>query len=140
MMLITMKRVALSIPIRSVVLALVFSGCVVAWAHAAGQNAPPKTDNTGLNRQDDKSAEPTADRQKEDRSDLKITQQIRQAITRDKSLSTYAHNVKIITQKGQVTLKGPVRSQEEKSAIEMKAIEVAGDNNVTSQLTVVPKK
>ena len=58
---------------------------------------------------------------------------------KDKSLSTYAHNVKIITQNGQVTLKGPVRSEDEKRAIEAKATEVAGENKVTSELNIKPQ-
>ena len=57
----------------------------------------------------------------------------------DKSLSSYAHNVKVITTNGSVTLKGPVRTDEEKSAIEAKATEVAGAGNVTSELTIAPK-
>jgi osmotically-inducible protein OsmY len=66
-------------------------------------------------------AESTADQQKEHRPDLEITRDIRRSILQDKSLSTYAHNVKVISQNGMVTLKGPVRSGEEKSAIEGKA-------------------
>lgn len=58
---------------------------------------------------------------------------------KDKSLSTYAHNVKVITQNGQVTLKGPVRSEDEKKTVEAKATEVAGDNTVTSELDIKPK-
>ena len=61
---------------------------------------------------------------------------VRRAVVADKSLSTYAHNVKIIAQNGKVTLKGPVRSEEEKKAVEAKATEVAGDGNVTSELTI----
>jgi osmotically-inducible protein OsmY len=57
---------------------------------------------------------------------------------KDKSLSTYAHNVKIIARDGMVTLKGPVRSEEEKRVVETKANEVAGANKVTSQLEVKP--
>jgi osmotically-inducible protein OsmY len=45
-------------------------------------------------------------------ADRAITKQIRMAIHDDNSLSTYAHNVKIITQNGKVTLKGPVRSED----------------------------
>jgi len=56
----------------------------------------------------------------------------------DKGLSTYAHNVKIISQGGKVTLKGPVRSDEEKSSIEQKATDVAGAGNVTNEITVKP--
>jgi osmotically-inducible protein OsmY len=62
------------------------------------------------------------------------------AIHDDKSLSTYAHNIKIITQDGKVTLKGPVRSEDEKSNIGAKAAAVAGDGNVTNQIDVAPSK
>jgi len=65
---------------------------------------------------------------------------IRKAIHEDGSLSTYAHNVKIITQDGKVTLRGPVRSEEEKSNIEAKAAAVAGQTNVTNQLEIAPQK
>jgi osmotically-inducible protein OsmY len=58
----------------------------------------------------------------------------------DKSLSTYAHNVKIITQQGQVTLKGPVQSEDEKKAIEAKAAEVVGENKVSNELNVKPQQ
>jgi osmotically-inducible protein OsmY len=67
-------------------------------------------------------------------------QKIRKAVMDEKSLSTYAHNVKIISQDGKVTLKGPVRSAEEKETIAQKAVEVAGAGNVTNDLTVKPAK
>ncbi len=63
-------------------------------------------------------------------------QKIRRAVVADKSLSTYAHNVKIIAEHGKVTLKGPVHSNDERQNIEAKAVEVAGSGNVTNQLTV----
>src|SRR6202521_1407240 len=103
------------------------------------QQSPAPADNTTVNQRDRNSNEPTADQQKNNLSDRDITQQIRRAIVKDKSLSTYAHNVKIITQNGQVTLKGPVRSDDEKRAVEAKAAEVAGENKVTSELDVKPK-
>ena len=56
----------------------------------------------------------------------------------DKSLSTYAHNVKIVTHNGNVTLNGVVRSEDEKSAIEMKAANIAGQSKVTNELKVAP--
>ena len=102
------------------------------------QQASPAPDNTKVNERDRSQNEPTADQQKDNRSDRDITQQIRQSIMKDKSLSTYAHNVKIVTQGGQVTLKGPVRSEDEKKAIETKASEVAGDGKVTSELKIKP--
>src|SRR6202051_507711 len=61
-------------------------------------------------------------------------QAIMQAIMEDKSLSTYAHNGKIITKNGMVTLKGPVRSEEEKKTIVAKAAEVAGGDKVTNEM------
>jgi hyperosmotically inducible protein len=61
---------------------------------------------------------------------------IRRAVVADKSLSTYAHNVKIISESGKVTLKGPVHTEDEKKAIEAKATEVAGAGNVTNEITV----
>jgi hyperosmotically inducible periplasmic protein len=82
----------------------------------------------------------TADQQKNGMSDIEITRKIRHAIVEDKSLSTYAHNIKIITKDGSVTLKGPVKSEDEKSAIEAKAATVAGAANVTDEIQVVPAK
>lgn len=102
----------------------------------SNQQASPAPDNTRVNERDRSQNEPTADQQKDDRSDRDITQQIRQSIMKDKSLSTYAHNVKIVTQNGQVTLEGPVRSEDEKRAIEDKATQVAGEGKVTSELNV----
>ena len=113
-------------------------GTLVLAQDSAGQNAP-SSDNTKMNQRDRNPNEPTADQRQNSRSDLEITQQVRKAIEADKSFSTYAHNVKVITQDGQVTLKGPVRSEEEKRAVEAKAAEVAGEGKVTSQLTVKPK-
>ena len=119
---------------------LLFSAGVLASAQEpTSQQAPPAADNTKVNERDRSQNEPTADQQKANRSDQDITQQIRQSIMKDKSLSTYAHNVKIITQNGQVTLKGPVRSEDEKKTVETKATEVAGENKVTSQLDIKPK-
>ena len=114
--------------------ALYAAGTVLAQEPAGA--AP---DNTTMNQRDKNANEPTADRQKDNRSDREITQQIRKAITNDKSLSTYAHNVKVITQNGQVTLKGPVSSDEEKRAVEAKATEIAGESKVTSELDIKSK-
>ena len=103
-----------------------------------GQQSAP--DNSKTNKRDRDKSSPTADRQKMNPADRDLAKRIRSAITDDKSLSTYAHNIKIIAQDGKVTLKGPVRSEEEKSAIETKATEVAGAGNVINQLEVAPPK
>jgi len=106
----------------------------------AQEPSSPPADNTKVNQRDKAGSQPTADQQKESATDRNLTRQIRQAISKDKSLSTYAHNVKVVSQGGQVTLKGPVRSQEEKQAIEAKAKEIAGAGNVSSQIEVASTK
>jgi osmotically-inducible protein OsmY len=106
----------------------------------AAQQATPPADNSKVNGHDRSGDQPTADQQKNGQSDLELTRQIRRSIVQDASLSTYAHNVKIISQNGKVTLKGPVRSDDEKQAIEAKASEVAGKDNIVSELTIVPTK
>ena len=113
---------------------------VLMNAQEPNSQTPAASDNTKTNQRDRSANEPTADQQKENRSDRDITQQIRQSIVKDKSLSTYGHNVKVITQNGQVTLKGPVKSEDEKRAIEAKAAEVAGENKVSSELNVKPQQ
>jgi hypothetical protein len=99
------------------------------------QQTPP--DNTKQNKDQ---TNPTADQQKMNPADRAITQKIRKAIHEDTTLFTYAHNVKIITQDGKVTLRGPVRSEDEKSNIEAKALAVAGQGNVSNQLEIAPSK
>ena len=103
---------------------------------AIAQNQPPASDNTKVNQRDRVKSEPTADQAKNNISDREIMQKIRKALIDDKSLSTYAHNVKIIAQNGKVTLKGPVRSEEEKQTVEKTAKDVAGGENVTNELTI----
>ena len=73
-------------------------------------------------------------------TDRDLARRIRASIMEDKSLSTYAHNIKIVAQDGKVTLKGPVRSEDEKNAIAAKATEIAGSGNVTDELEVAPPK
>lgn len=97
----------------------------------------PAPDNTKKNK--DQPA-PTADQQKMNPSDRKITQDIRKSIHDDKTLSTYAHNIKIITQGGKVTLRGPVRSEEEKNNLAAKAASVVGQEKVTNELEIAPSK
>jgi osmotically-inducible protein OsmY len=106
----------------------------VAIPQESGQSQP---DNTKQNR--DQSA-PTADQQKNNDGDRVITQKIRKSIMAEKSLSAYAHNVKIITQDGKVTLRGPVRSEDEKKEVQAKAEAVAGEGNVTCLVEVAPSK
>jgi hyperosmotically inducible protein len=129
----TLKRSLSVIAISS----FLSSGLVIAQDNAGQNNS---ADNTKVNTRDRSTNEPTADNQRNNMSDRDITKQIRQSIDKDKSLSSYAHNVKVVTQNGQVTLKGPVRSDEEKRSVEAKATAVAGENNVKDQLDVKEKQ
>ena len=106
----------------------------------AQDTTKPATDNTKTNKRDRNKSEPTADQAKNNTSDRDTMQKIRKSIMDDKSLSTYAHNVKVIAQGGKVTLKGPVRSEDEKRTVEQKATEVAGSGNVVNEITVKPAK
>lgn len=99
------------------------------------QQSPPAPDNTKVNKSQ---GTPTSDQAKNSTNDRTTMQKIRKAVVDDKTLSTYAHNVKIIAQDGKVTLRGPVRSEEEKKNIEQKAIDVAGAGNVTNEITIKP--
>ncbi len=115
--------------------ALTVSGVLFALPLSAQTPA----DNTKVNTRDKAKTAVTADQQKDNPGDRDLTQKIRQSIMQDKSLSTYAHNVKVVTQNGQVTLKGPVRSDAERKSIEAKAIDVAGPSHVTNQMSVAPE-
>lgn len=93
-------------------------------------------DNTKTNKRDSSPTELTADQQGQTEEDIEITQKIRQAVVNDESLSINAQNVKIITIDRVVTLKGPVESEEEKMAIEEKAAEIAGKENVRNEIDI----
>jgi osmotically-inducible protein OsmY len=110
------------------------------WSQDAPAKSQVPADNTKVNQQDRQQSEPTADQQKNNTSDVELTRQIRRSLTGDKSLSTYAHNVKVVAQNGRVTLKGPVRSDAEKSAILAKAAEIAGQTNINDEITVAPEQ
>ena len=89
-------------------------------------------DNTANNKQHDI----TADQQSNAKSDRVIAQKIRRLLMADKSLSADAHNIKIITTNGAVTLKGPVNSEDEKQQVASKAADVVDASKVDNQLTV----
>ena len=107
---------------------------------AASSLAQTPADNTKVNTRDRAKGAVTADQQKDNAADRDLTQKIRKALMQDKSLSSYAHNVKVIAQRGNVTLKGPVRSADEKTTVETKAVEVAGAGHVVNEMSVAPVK
>lgn len=119
---------------------------VFAWTSLlAGPLTQPastqQADNSKANKTETQKKALTADKQSMNAGDQQITQKIRSAIMKDKTLSTYAHNIKIITQDRKVTLKGPVRSEDERADVEAKAIAVAGEGNVTNEIKIaLPKQ
>lgn len=121
--------------LRFLAIVALLGGCTaVGFAQDDSKQTAP--DNTKNNQK----LSTTADQQSNNKPDLELAKNVRKAIEQDKSLSTKAHNVKVIAQNGQVTLMGPVNSDEEKQAVANKAAEVAGQGNVVDQLTVAPPK
>lgn len=107
------------------------------WVAAAENESPSSApDNSGINKRDRDSSAVTPGTQSADPADLETTRKIRKEITEDDSLSTLAKNVKIITQQGKVTLRGPVHSPDEKAKIAKKAEQVAGSGKVENELEV----
>jgi len=115
---------------NKILLFMVLFVSVVFLVNIPGVCLAQPADNTGINKRDTSPKELTAGQQGQTKEDRDITQKIRQAVVDDKSLSTYAHNVKIITVDGMVTLKGPVRSEDEKRTIEEKAGHIAGKDKI----------
>jgi hyperosmotically inducible periplasmic protein len=123
----------------SIYLLIALSG-ILAGPLGAQTTSPVAADNAKSNQADVSNATATADAQTNRATDIDLTKRIRQSLMADKSLSTYAHNVKIVSVNGSVTLNGVVRTEDEKSAIEMKAADIAGRNKVTSDLKIAPSK
>jgi osmotically-inducible protein OsmY len=136
-----MRRLTKTIGLVTV---LCWSGAFAADqpAGAAPPAAAPQTrdaDNTAINKRDKGNATQTPQKQTNREPDRKLVASVRRALVRDKSLSTSAHNVKIVTRDGVVTLRGPVRSDEEKGKVEQLAQAVAGVKSVDNKLDVKQK-
>lgn len=108
---------------------IAFSSVALTCAIAAFAQEP---DNTSNNKQNT----PTAGQQAQNPADREMAKKIRHSIMEDKNLSTYGHNIKVIVRDGNVTLKGPVKTTDDKSAIEAKATAIAGAGKVENDLTV----
>jgi osmotically-inducible protein OsmY len=102
----------------------------------AQDSAPVAPNNTAVNIRDRAPGAMTAGEQSNAKGDLALTRKIRRAVIKDSSLSMLAHNVKIVTANGNVTLRGPVNTEAEKVAIASKAKTIAGAGNVDNQLEV----
>jgi hyperosmotically inducible protein len=125
---------------------LLFSLTLFVWGGYSGTAHPANTtqvppaqtapDNTGQNVRDRGGVTLTPGDQGNNKADLTVTQQIRKALMADKSLSTTAKNIKIITVNGLVTLRGPVKTPQERAKIVAKAQDVAGMDKVDNQLAI----
>jgi len=121
-----------------IVAAALVAVALTAWGPAS-RAADYPADNSGKNVRDRQDSSRTPGDQSNNKSDLAITQAIRKAVVADKALSTNAHNVKIITANGVVTLRGPVSSPEEKETIAAKAKQVAGGKSVDNKLEIASR-
>jgi len=124
----------------NVVRRLATAGGLMLFAASLAVAQTPKPDNTGVNTRDRQPGAITADQQGNSAADREATKKIREAIVGDEALSTYAHNVKVVTRDGTVTLKGPVRSEAERKAVESKAQAVVGAAHVVSDLSIAPSE
>jgi hyperosmotically inducible protein len=125
--------------IQNIILTTALCGAsvMVSVPARAQTSDSPKADNTTVNKRDRDAGQQTADQQKNNQPDRELTKNIRRSIMADKSLSSYAHNIKIISQNGTVTLKGPVKSEDEKQAVIAKAVAVVGSaDKVTDQVSI----
>jgi osmotically-inducible protein OsmY len=111
--------------------------CLSAFSLTAlADNEKVKPDNTATNERDRSGETKTSGDQSNSSADLKITQAVRQALMKDRELSTSAKNIKVITANGQVTLRGPVKTAQEKEKIDQLAKSAAGGAKIDNQLDV----
>jgi osmotically-inducible protein OsmY len=102
----------------------------------AAEDEKTKADNTATNERDRSGETQTSGDQSNNSPDLKVTQAIRQALMKDGELSTTAKNIKVITENGQVTLRGPVKNVQEKARVNQLAKSAAGGAHIVDQLDV----
>jgi hyperosmotically inducible protein len=124
-----------------------FASLLIVYASSGQQATPAPTasdstdaDNTKRNSSGENKNTDTAEKQSNGKSDLSLTQKIRQALMKEGSLSMNAKNIKIIARDGNITLRGPVDSQQEKDTIGTKAGEIAGKDKVDNQLDIKAEK
>jgi hyperosmotically inducible periplasmic protein len=119
---------------KRILLVLACLSAVSLAAIAADERTKP--DNAAINERDRSGETETSGDQSNSPADLKVTQAIRQALMKDSELSTTAKNIKIITNNGQVTLRGPVKNAQEKAKIGQLARSAAGGAKIDDQLDV----
>ena len=123
---------------RRTLLALTYLGAF-SLAVLAADDKKVNADNTAKNERDRSGETQTSGDQSNSSADLKIAQAIRQALMKDSELSMIAKNIKVITVNGHVTLRGPVKTTQEKSKIDQLAKSAAGGAQIEDQLEVTNK-
>jgi osmotically-inducible protein OsmY len=114
---------------------LLITGAVRAEQDTALYLAADSTlENTEVNVRDKDNTTLTPEDQKETKKDIRITAHIRKAVVKNKSLSMDAHNAKIITRNGVVTLRGPVKNVAESKKLQKIAMKTRGVTQVDNQL------
>jgi len=106
------------------------------YVRETNDSAARAADNTARNERDRSGATLTPGDQGTSQSDREITQRVRKALMDRNELSITAKNIKIITVNGKVTLRGPVKNDQEQQTIASLAQQVAGVSAVDNQLEV----
>jgi hyperosmotically inducible periplasmic protein len=127
-----MRTSALVLSALLLIAALLFS----ARAGSAQAQGKPAADNTAVNQRDRSHQTLTPIDQSSNPADLQMTRDIRRSIVKDDTLSTDARNIKIITRNGAVTLRGPVKTDQEKADIAAKVAQVARNYRVDDEIEV----
>jgi len=132
-----------AIKLISLTLALACSASIATAQtapHANDQSKPgvasPAADNSDMNERDKGTASQTPQKQSNAKTDRTLLAEARKAVVKDESLSTTAHNVKILVKNGVVTLRGPVKSAEEKTKIEELIKPLSGVNSIDNKLDI----
>jgi osmotically-inducible protein OsmY len=119
---------------KGIILALTCLSAFSLTALAGNEKTNP--DNTATNERDRSGETKTSGDQSNSSADLKTTQAVRQALMKDDELSATAKDIKVITANGQVTLRGPVKTAQEKAKIDQLAKSAAGGAKIDNQLDV----
>lgn len=131
----------MKVTLSAVVLFAALPLATLSW----GQDAPRSSsssghaaDNTGINARDRSDASATSSSQSNSDSDVKLAAAVRRSLTKDSSLSVSGHNVKVMARNGAVTLRGPVKDDDERARIEARVRSVEGVSDVTNELEIKP--
>jgi len=112
---------------------------VLGLSVALADHHKTDADNSARNERDRSGETVTSFDQSNEQADLDVVQAIRKAIVAHDSLSVNAKNVKIVTDATRVVLRGPVKSEEEKTVIDQLAKDNAGGRRVENQIEIETK-